>query len=507
VVNIGDGDGGFGEAIIVEQFNFTGKASFENFRSTDINGDGTADVLWIYNTGSSANPFTRFYSALGNGDGTFEPVVDVDFETRLGDFRVVDLDQDGNMDLVGRRAFVDDIGWLRGVGDGTFDPFASLSPEDTFEIVRNDGSRAFQVLDLDGDGDNDIVQGRRGNKGLQVLTNDGSLNFTETYVFGFGGNASDYYQAIQVADFTGDGNVDIFYSTFNADMFWIIKGTADGFEAESTEASFEEPYQGAGNPAGDDRPIDIDGDGDLDLLIGQTHTSPAQDNTARVLLNDGSGFFSNVGYSAVVDTTGQPNQDNQANFAFTAGVLTGDYNRDGVADLALYTGGTGSFGVGDYNSVSVLLGTRPGEFAGVRTLGDAVEVPGDVEVVPADFNNDGIVDLLTLGGGMIELGLGDGTFADPFQATPGRVGDHAVLTDFNNDGTIDLLLAAGGRGSGNSNGFHQVLLGNGMAHLSSPIWSGMPVAAMEVPMSLTSTMMVFRTSSQSPPSMVSLKFY
>ncbi len=114
VINLGDGDGGFGEPIIVEQFNFSGKAAFENFRATDINGDRAADFLWIYYIGSSSNPRTILYSAMNNGDGTFEPVVSLELATGLGDFRVVDLDEDGNVDLVGRRAFVDDIGWTKG---------------------------------------------------------------------------------------------------------------------------------------------------------------------------------------------------------------------------------------------------------------------------------------------------------------------------------------------------------------------------------------------------------
>ncbi len=463
VINFGDGDGGFGDPVIVEQIDrFTVKANFENFTVADINGDGEADLLWsLYQQFSNSNSF-QFYTVLGNGDGTFQPSVLTTEGTGMGDFRVVDLDLDGNLDVVGRRQFVDDIGWMRGIGDGTFEEFVSLSPEDSFIFTRNDRTRAFQVADLDGDGDMDIVQGRRGDQGIQVLTNNGDLTFTETDVIGqFDNGGFVYYQAIQVADFTGDGFVDIFYSTYSSTNYSLIRGSADGFEEAGVVASPIEPHIGTGNTAGTDRPLDIDGDGDLDLVLGQTDAFASRDNGVRVLLNDGTGFFSNVAYSPTVDPNGQPNQDNQSNFAYTSGVLAGDYNNDGVTDLVAYTGGVGSFGSADFNSVSVLLGTRPGEFAAVRTFGAVEEVAGDIEVVPADFNNDGISDLLTVGGGMIELGLGDGTFAAPFQATPGRVGDHAELADFNNDGIIDLLLATGGRGSGNANGFHQVLLGNG----------------------------------------------
>ena len=462
VINFGDGNGDFGEPVIVEQFNFGGKVDFENLTVADINNDGNADLLWNFYQQFSNSDQSLFYTMIGNGDGTFEPAVLAIEGVGLGDFRVVDLDQDGNVDVVGRRQFTDDIGWRKGNGDGTFDEFSSLSPDDTFGPTQRNRSRSFQIVDLDGDGDLDIVQARQTSRGIQILTNDGNLNFTETDVLGTFSSSS-FYESLQVADFTGDGFVDLFFALpGQLRDFRLLRGTADGFEETSVSASVgDASLSSPGNPAGDGLPVDIDGDGDLDLLLGHVDNFGSRNDGARVLLNDGTGFFSNVGYSAVVDSNGQPNQDNQSNFAFTGGVLAGDYNSDGVLDLAVYTGGVGSFGLGDFNSVSVLLGTSPGEFAAVRTLGDVMQVAGDVEVVPGDFNNDGLTDLLTLGGGMIELGQSDGTFAEPFQATPGRVGDHAVLTDFNNDGIIDLLLAAGGRGSGTSAGFHQVLLGNG----------------------------------------------
>ena len=454
VINLGDGDGGFGEPIIVEQFDFVVKSAFENFKIADINGDGTFDFVWLLSQFvPRRDPLFALYTILGNADGTFQPAVVTNAETGIGDFRVVDLDQDGNVDLVGRRQFVDDIGWLRGVGDGTFETFASLSPDDTFTALFDDQSRDFQIIDLDDDGDLDIVQGRVVNRGIQILENDGSLNFTETQVLG-AANRNDFISALQVADFTGDGNLDIFYTTSSNDRFFLIKGTADGFETVAQEATSINPNDSSGNIAGDDRPIDIDGDGDLDLLIGKGRPSqPDDDLGARVLLNDGTGFFSNVAYLPIADPNGQPNQDNQVNATFVAGVLTADYNQDGVSDLAIFTSGDRSFfGLEGFDSVSIVLGTRPGEFAANRTIADFTRT--DRDVVAADFNNDGRADLLSFRQGMIRLGNGDGSFDEPFQATPGQsLGFNPVLADFNLDGNIDVLLT--GEGS------TRVLLGNG----------------------------------------------
>ena len=76
VINLGDGDGGFGEPIIVEQFDFVGKAAFENFKVADINGDGTFDFVWLLSqccVSVSGLLYSRLYTILGNADGTFQP--------------------------------------------------------------------------------------------------------------------------------------------------------------------------------------------------------------------------------------------------------------------------------------------------------------------------------------------------------------------------------------------------------------------------------------------------
>ncbi len=168
---------------------------------------------------------------------------------------------------------------------------------------------------------------------------------------------TEYYQALQAANFTGNGYVDLFYSRYSDDHYYLIKGTADGFETVSQEATIECNSRAAsGNSAGGDRPIDIDGDGDLDLLIGHDNVRTYLDNGVRVLINDGTGFFADTAYFAVVDPVGQPNSDAQSNFGYPAGILAGDYNDDGVVDLLTFESGSGPSGTPDgFDSVSVFI--------------------------------------------------------------------------------------------------------------------------------------------------------
>jgi hypothetical protein len=75
-------------------------------------------------------------------------------------------------------------------------------------------------------------------------------------------------------------------------------------------------------------------------------------------------------------------------------------------------------------------------------------------IVSGDFNNDGILDLVTLNYSTISFykGLGGGQYAAPVNST--GFGGQAVAADFNGDGNLDLAVAVGLNGV-------QVFLGNG----------------------------------------------
>jgi hypothetical protein len=122
------------------------------------------------------------------------------------------------------------------------------------------------------------------------------------------------------------------------------------------------------------------------------------------------------------------------------GVASADFNRDGVADLAVANSGN--------SSVSILLGRGDGTFGAATAVAVAAN-PN--EIVSADFNGDGIADLAVAGTSVtILLGNGDGTF---------RRGDFAVNSasitsaDFNADGKLDLAVTTAGK--------VQILIGDG----------------------------------------------
>jgi hypothetical protein len=93
----------------------------------------------------------------------------------------------------------------------------------------------------------------------------------------------------------------------------------------------------------------------------------------------------------------------------------------------------------------------------VYTSGDTTTL----SVVNGDFNNDGILDLVTINQNTLSFykGLGAGKFADPVNQsiTPGLTQVYAA--DFNQDGRLDLAVASNGPINGED--VITILLGNG----------------------------------------------
>lgn len=126
-----------------------------------------------------------------------------------------------------------------------------------------------------------------------------------------------------------------------------------------------------------------------------------------------------------------------------------DFNGDGIPDIVDIDGG--------YNEVSVLLGNGNGTFATQKKTSVGSQ---PLAVAVGDFNGDGIPDLAVTSNNdsklYILIGKGDGTFT--VQATSYPTGSNPtgiVAGDFNNDGKLDLAV------SNNGTNTIQIFLGNG----------------------------------------------
>ncbi len=144
----------------------------------------------------------------------------------LNDYRLVDLDQDGKQDIVGRSGNWSRFGWMKGNGDGTF---ASLWISLLACGVSNQGSelgiRPYQFVDLNKMATSTSYFPNMARGSTVLLLNDGNQNFSIARTFP-GVRALFLY----VADFTGDGNVDILYSRSHEGFRGLGVGDSTGLE-------------------------------------------------------------------------------------------------------------------------------------------------------------------------------------------------------------------------------------------------------------------------------------
>jgi large repetitive protein len=464
---LGDGDGNFGTPTVIASIATTSFTSSltqaKNLRIADIDGDGRQDVAALQET------TPRLVTVRGLGDGSFEPAVFTTLATPLNDFRLVDLDQDGNLDIVGRNGTLVDLGWMRGAGDGTYAPFVRLAAGGG-GVLANNHSRPYDFADIDGDGDIDIVNSEANSGNILILVNDGSESFTIFSTIdppGGSGSTNEGSYILHVADFTGDGRLDIFAISSAQERVDIFVG--DGTGLSFTHQVGTDVLRHSGNLAGSDHPVDIDGDGDLDIVIANNFNS--EPTAPQVLVNDGTGRFRRTDYP-MADFPGHILATQQTNRDVARGAMFGDYNRDGVIDFAYMTTGEGG-AAHDFNGVGIRLGTRPVEFGATRTIQNMTLNGNDNEVHSADFNLDGKIDLLILSNARMSLGNGDGTFQSSFPATSISAGsDNAVVADFNLDGIPDYVATRAN--ASNAPEKIYVALGNGDGTFDSSLGPAAP---------------------------------
>jgi hypothetical protein len=200
------------------------------------------------------------------------------------------------------------------------------------------------------------------------------------------------------------------------------------------------------------------GDFDEDLVLDAVVINATTSNIS-ILLGQGNGSFQPAQNQSIADPL------NGQIAAAPFGVVTGDFNNDGDIDIVTSNVGT--------NNISSLLGNGDGTFQSPTTY--PLMGPSSLGFVPfplvtLDFNGDGNLDLVSGGAAHIVmlLGHGDGSFTAIGNYPTGVAMTCIETADFNRDGILDLLTTA----MGSSN--YSVLLGNGNGTFTfhESKWSG-----------------------------------
>jgi len=316
---------------------------------------------------------------------------------------VGDVDADGHEDIVlvkGRHWPLADL-VLRGRGDGTFEP--------AWEVGASpDRSYSGELVDIDRDGDPDLVVSNDSPDPKLVHLNDGSGRFTVGSTFG---DPEWPTRHLHVADLNGDAIPDVVLANrYGPDggPSRICFGIGEGRFASECDALPD-------GSATTIRAADLDGDGDLDLVI--PHRNGGQSFVYR---NDASGGFEQrVPF-------GSPT-------ASIRSVRAADFDLDGTLDLAVIDERSGP---AIFHGRPDLRLDSPLELGGVEARPYALEV--------ADVDGNGRPDVIVgYVGARPSVHFNDGAagFArTPFGDAAGAAYGFAV-GDLDEDGLLDIAMA------------------------------------------------------------------
>lgn len=333
---LGNGDGTFQPPMIVD--NTPTRISITDLAAADLNGDGKLDLVGSYENLNFPPGGGGTFALLGNGDGTFQPVIESDNGFFSATSTVIaDVNGDGIPDLLRSYGVVE-----LGNGDGTFRTAFQYPPP--FEFLTG---KRVAIGDFHHNGKLDIIVGIRilappdtplPSDYVLLLPGNGDGTFGTFTVLptpdGFLGDFA-------VADFNHDGNLDLetFLSNFAGPpggSMNLLLGNGDGtFQAPLTlpglpATTLDENFTGLSPAEPTLVPGDFNGDGNIDLAF----------SNSLLLIGNATGPLNH-------DLITTP-------YTYTASAAA-DFNGDGRLDLV---------GIDSNQNAHVLLQTSVPDFQG-----------------------------------------------------------------------------------------------------------------------------------------------
>ena len=325
--------------------------NFDGARSvfaTDLDDDGDIDIL-----GAASNANTISWWENDGFENFTEHLISDSFDGAY-DIEARDIDSDGDVDICGAAYFGNEIAWWENDGNENFSE----------HLIVDDFGNVGYVCAEDVDGDNDIdllgVDTHYGN--IDLWLNNGDESFTRKRIH----DSGDFYGAssVETVDMDSDGDIDILGTIQDYHFIW--------WENDGDE-NFSENIIDSIDGANSIYATDIDNDRDMDLL-GTT----GEAGELVCWINNGDESFSKI----LIDS----------NFYGSRSIYAKDYDGDGDIDIIGAAEDAGDIAwwenIGSANFIKHTIDT---DFPYASSVfAKDVDGDGDMDVLGAAFSADDI---------------------------------------------------------------------------------------------------------------------
>jgi type II secretory pathway component GspD/PulD (secretin) len=386
--------------------------------------------------GNPANPFANPFALVANSftGGTLPDLAVVFDDPRANTFVVLQNQDNGNFQVMAKPITLGatEKGQVA-IGTGVFrndsKKFSTLQPPDV--VLVNSTSNNISVLL----GSVDTTTGKA--NGL----------FTEApgspIPVGTSTNPKNNPSSVVVADFNGDGFLDLAVANQGDDSISLFRGNGDGTFAPFPGSPFKLPNAGTIKESGPIAMVSAN-------FRNRTFTTAANGSAPEVdlaVVNKTSDSVS-ILLSSVDTATGDVTLAEAPNSPFSVGntpvaIAAGDLNADAVPDLAIVNQGNSSVS----GSISILLGSNNLDGTFTEAAGSPLPTattPAGIAI--ANFANSGVADLAVTNNGSatvgVYLGLGKGTFATRIELTTPKGPTALIASTLTSSGLPDVALVS-----------------------------------------------------------------
>ncbi len=386
----------------------------KNIRTIDIDGDNDVDVIATFKNGSVV-----WYENKNGGNFEEESKLITNNPFSSIDILAEDFNNDGKIDIATASNYDDKIAWYQNDGNGSFleTRISSISAGRMFDI---------HLADIDGDGDLDAISA---STTIAWYKNNGNGFFSEQIIIWSGKGRHraevswgyeirvDEATKVSTVDIDGDGDLDLISAFFSENKIsWFENKGFGNFSEEKVIA------RNLGN-VNFISPVDIDKDGDIDILSTSGWLPSNYDHKLVWHKNNGSGSFSaqNIFVSSI--------------FIAPRSAIVGDIDLDGDLDIL-------SAFLGNHPKIAWFENDGNNSFFLERIITTEIKSGQNAEL--ADIDGDGDLDVLSASYSDNKIAWyennGSGSFSSQnLISTTAEGARHVYTEDLDNDGDIDVL--------------------------------------------------------------------